>query len=350
LINYLLFAAIGLISGIGVFVTVINRLMGRLVDGWKKTFISGFLLIGILGGFVGAAIWLTSRQAGWVIILPLIFLLFCEGYRIWQTRRYKASPPVEVHGPTRSILRPITTTDLQTYRYTVEIEDPPFERLRIAFVSDFHINQTIPFSYYQMAIEQVNMTEPDVILVGGDYITEREYIPLISGLLTGLEARKGVYGILGNHDYWAAPDEVAAEVRGAGVTLLGDQIQRIGSGVGCEINLLGCEYPWGGIECIPDFKKEEFVLALSHTGDHIYRLASHGVRAVFSGHYHAGQFQIPGLGPIFTPSSYGRRFSHGHYFVNGSHLFVSAGIGAGGPPLRVYCPPDFFVVDFLKSS
>jgi predicted MPP superfamily phosphohydrolase len=49
-----------------------------------------------------------------------------------------------------------------------------------------------------------------------------------------------------------------------------------------------------------------------------------------------------------VPSVYGRRFDQGHFRVGASDLFVSTGVGADTPPLRLYCPPDLLVVDFVK--
>ena len=40
----------------------------------------------------------------------------------------------------------------------------------------------------------------------------------------------------------------------------------------------------------------------------------------------------------------------GHFVVEGTHLFVSAGIGADAPALRVWCPPEIFVVDFVGTK
>ena len=86
-------------------------------------------------------------------------------------------------------------------------------------------------------------------------------------------------------------------------------------------------------------------LVLTHTPDNIYELSGPGVTAVFAGHYHAGQIRIPLLGSLVVPSAYGRLFDHGHFVVNGTHLFVTAGVGAAVPPFRVYCQPDVFIVD-----
>jgi uncharacterized protein len=71
---------------------------------------------------------------------------------------------------------------------------------------------------------------------------------------------------------------------------------------------------------------------------------------VFAGHYHAGQYRLPWLGALVVPSTYGRRFDHGHFVVSNTHLFVSAGIGATDPPRRIYCQPDLFIVDIKNHD
>lgn len=111
--------------------------------------------------------------------------------------------------------------------------------------------------------------------------------------------------------------------------------------------ICGCEDPWGSEAWrAPTTSPDELVLVLIHTADNIYRLSAEGVTAVFAGHYHAGQIRVPLLGPLVMPSVYGRRFDHGHFMVNGTRLFVTAGIGTTTLPLRIHCQPDVFIVDF----
>jgi hypothetical protein len=66
---------------------------------------------------------------------------------------------------------------------------------------------------------------------------------------------------------------------------------------------------------------------------------------VFAGHLHAGQIRLPYFGPVIVPSNYGRQFAQGHFLVRKTHLFVSAGVGAAAPPLRVWCQPEIIVVN-----
>jgi uncharacterized protein len=91
------------------------------------------------------------------------------------------------------------------------------------------------------------------------------------------------------------------------------------------------------------------VLMLSHTPDNVYDLGDLGADAVFAGHTHGGQIRLPGLGALIVPSRYGRRFDRGHFVVDDTHLFVSAGIGADAPALRLWCPPEIVVVDFVGA-
>jgi len=88
---------------------------------------------------------------------------------------------------------------------------------------------------------------------------------------------------------------------------------------------------------------------LSHTADNIYQLSSAGALAVFSGHYHAGQAKLPWYGPVVIPSKYGRLFDHGHFKIDDTHLFVTAGVGAAFPPFRIYCEPEIIIVDLVAE-
>jgi hypothetical protein len=91
-------------------------------------------------------------------------------------------------------------------------------------------------------------------------------------------------------------------------------------------------------------------LVLTHTADNVYKLSQENVDVVLAGHYHAGQIRLPGLGSLVVPSVFGRRLDHGHFLVGHTHLFVTAGVGADAPALRLYCPPDFFVIDLMNPD
>ncbi len=344
------FAGLGLATGFGLLLVTVNRILSYLHGRPVKALVAvtGFVLFPL--GFCWLAY--AGGRAGQVTVAVVALgLAVGELRRVALRREYHASLPVEQTGPELSLSRPITTTDLRLARYVIPVgrrEGVTRRRLRIAHISDLHVNSHLPVAYYQEAMDRANQTGADLVFITGDFVNNLEEAHYLPGLLAGLQSRWGVFAVLGNHDFWAGASQVRRLVRSAGVQVLGNGWQRIHvDGVG-NVLLIGCEEPWSQDRWqAPAVQRGDLVLALSHTADHVYRLNKLGTVAVFSGHYHAGQFCLPFLGPLFVPSRYGRRFCHGHFIVGGTHLFVSAGAGSAEPALRLYCPPDIFIVDLV---
>lgn len=136
---------------------------------------------------------------------------------------------------------------------------------------------------------------------------------------------------------------MAEAVQACGIDLLRHEYRRH-----AHYALCGDEGHWGQANTdIATLSQDTFTIALTHTPDNIYRLSDAGAQVVFAGHYHAGQFRLPYLGPVIVPSVYGRRFDHGHFVVHGTHLFITSGIGATVLPVRLFCQPDIFLVDIM---
>jgi uncharacterized protein len=275
-------------------------------------------------------------------------------------RRCRGEPPAALENAGTSLTRPITTTDLVVARYEITCSGWAGPDLRIAHVSDFHANHHLSLAYYESAMRRVAEAQPDLVFLTGDFVSKREFVPMLPHFLSLARGRLGTIAVLGNHDYWANSAEVANAVRSAGVTWLGngclhlvvedcpgptaDAPPHVAAVGGAPLQICGCEGPWATGEWRAP-EAGALTLVLTHTPDNIYKLSGPAVAAVFAGHYHAGQVRIPGLGPLVVPSAYGRLFDHGHFVVNGTHLFVTAGVGAAVPPFRVYCPPDVFIID-----
>jgi predicted MPP superfamily phosphohydrolase len=262
-------------------------------------------------------------------------------------RRCRGEAPVAQENGGTSLARPLTTTDLAVMRYEIVCPDWDGRDLRIAHVSDFHANHRLPAAYYESVMRRVAETEPDFVFLTGDFVSKRELVPLLGQFLSPARGRLGTIAVLGNHDYWVSGDEVIDAVRSAGVTWLGDGCLRYvvdghagrpaggppgATTQGSPLRVCGCEKPWAPGEWrSPAAEAGTLTLVLTHTPDNIYELSGPGVTAVFAGHYHAGQIRVPLLGSLVVPSAYGRLFDQGHFVVNGTHLFVTAGVGAARP-------------------
>lgn len=342
---------LGLAVGLGLYLGLINRVLSYLRGSIFKPLVAFSSFVFLVGGFTALA-YLGDGLPLLLMLLGALLVLGMTGVGNWIIqRRSQGTPEVKRRGAPQSLFKPVTTTDLQVLRYEIPVPAWSGSRLRIAHLSDLHVNDGLPFDYYLDVVEQVNRAAPDLVFITGDFVTELRFVHLLPDILKPIQSRLGTYAILGNHDYWADAQAISQVLQESGVHLLGDGWQRLAWERDKSLLLVGCQWPWSGHLCsAPSFQDGDISLVLAHTADNIYRLSKAGPTAVFSGHYHGGQMCLPGWGPPIIPSRYGRRFARGHFVVGGTHLFVSAGVGAAHPPLRIYCPPDLIFVDLIPIA
>jgi len=282
--------------------------------------------------------------------LPWLLVVVMAG-RHWQRRalrgHYEASAPLRSVGPSVSLWHPITTTDVVVRYYAQSSSRLVAPRLRLVSLADFHVTKALPRAYYDHIFELLTAQAADLILLSGDYVSHHENIELMASLFARRwPARFGTFAVLGNHDLWTDPARVREVLGSAGVTLVEGRCEHLPAALG-RIAICGTETPWGP-ELSTALDRAELNLVLSHTPDNVFRLAEQGASLVFSGHTHGGQIRLPGFGSVVVPSRFGGLFDQGHFLVAGSELFVSAGVGADLPALRVYCPPEILVVDITR--
>ena len=338
-------------AGLVLFIYIVNRQRRRMrLRGPVLLMFALSAMLLVVGGAAAAGLMLGPGP--WLLGPALIVLsaLFLEIQSRRLRARYRADLPVETHNIGLSLARPVTTWDVGLARYEVYLPNSQLTRLRVAVLSDLHVGKAIEPDYYAGIFDAINRFSPDLMALPGDFVANAAALPLLDSVLELCKARLGVFAVRGNHDFWSNATGVANALEKAGIRLLKNESARIWHG-DAEIIITGCEDPWSKQTWQPPLRKSgEVVLALAHTADTIYKLSQHKIDAVFCGHYHAGQARLPGWGSVFVPSRYGRRFDHGHFLVNNTHLFVTAGIGASGPVLRIYCQPDVFIVDFLGTN
>jgi predicted MPP superfamily phosphohydrolase len=81
------------------------------------------------------------------------------------------------------------------------------------------------------------------------------------------------------------------------------------------------------------------VLLVTHDPD-VFPDVPARVALTVAGHLHGGQVNVPGLRHAVLPTAYGDRFLAGHVVEDGRHMYVSAGLGTAGLPLRLRRRPE----------
>ncbi|MFH0802799.1 MAG: metallophosphoesterase [bacterium] len=163
----------------------------------------------------------------------------------------------------------------------------------------------------------------------------------------GLKAPLGVYGVLGNHDYWAHVERSRQEMKKAQIPLIENHAIWLKIG-GAKIRLGGVGDLWEGTQDLQatmrDTKKNDFVLLLSHNPDYLELLPKDGPDLVLCGHTHGGQVTLFGLWGPFVPSRYGEKYRSGRREIKSGTAFISNGIGTVGPPIRLLAPPEILLI------
>lgn len=217
---------------------------------------------------------------------------------------------------------------------TVEVKGlpPALEGFRIAQVSDMHVDALWKEKKFARIVEAINAASPDLVVFTGDLIdpgiTCREEL---SAAAARLKSRLGVYGCLGNHEYYYGLDKAADCYKAFGIKLLKNEAADLGPlrvvGLGdIHTEHLTREDVTGILDRNKDGK---FTLLLSHQPVFYREIAAQGDYLVLSGHTHRGQ-----IFPFHLPTWAAYRYFYGLYRIKNSSFYVSSGAGTWGPALR----------------
>ncbi|MCB2178734.1 metallophosphoesterase [bacterium] len=224
-----------------------------------------------------------------------------------------------------------------------------FEGYVIAHLTDLHFNRWITPQRFEEVVGMVNAQNPDVIAITGDFIdnlTRQDQLAEIVAQLRRLQAKDGVFAVLGNHDYWRDAGLVRQMLAEAGIRELPNRataVQREGE----SLYLCGLDDVMENKHDLPallaDFPEDGFGVLLAHEPDIADQSGPTGRFALqLSGHSHGGQVSVPFIGPPITPA-FGQKYPRGIYQVAGMTLYTNSGIGMIPPLVRFNCRPEVAV-------
>ncbi|MGH2558017.1 MAG: metallophosphoesterase [Thermomicrobiales bacterium] len=225
----------------------------------------------------------------------------------------------------------------------------------IGFVTDTHAGPFIAAEDVARACDLLTPECPDLILLGGDYISEsprhiHDVVPMLGKLVN--TAPCGGYAVLGNHDLSVSGEKVMRALAAARIQGLRNQAVAVETGrgtlwvAGIDDTLIGTPDVAGTFAQVPSGAA---VLALWHEPEFAEQTAAHGAFAQLSGHSHGGQVRLPVLGPVGLPAD-GRRHVIGLSDAAGMPVYTSRGVGVYRPPARLNCPPEVTLVTLAAPA
>ncbi len=224
----------------------------------------------------------------------------------------------------------------------------PLDGLRVAFLTDLHHGPTTGLDYIATAVRTTLTLQPDLVVLGGDYAyKDAKYLAPCFGVLAGLRAPLGVYGVLGDHDYRLDVEAARAGMRAAKVTELTNTGAWVGRG-GARFRIGGVDDLWMGkpdvAAALGDATAADAGLLVSHNPDVAETLTDRRVGLVLSGHTHGGQAVVPGVGAPVVPSRYGQKYLRGRVEAPTTTVYVSRGLGTVVGPMRFASRPELTLV------
>ncbi len=223
----------------------------------------------------------------------------------------------------------------KTYDVDVNLK----EDMKIVLISDLHLGSQNSEDRLTSMVETINNQNADIVCICGD-IFDNEYTAVenheqIINTFKQIQAKFGVYAVLGNHDAGYSVDLMKSFVKSCGFVLLEEDFVIIDnklvlvgrsdpSPIGGSTNRLQSDELFASV---PDDKP---IVVMDHNP---YGLSEYKDKAdlVLSGHTHKGQC-FPGS--ILTGMMYEVDYGYGKT-DDGVQIVVTSGFGSWGMPMRV---------------
>ncbi|MGH1385909.1 metallophosphoesterase [Kordia sp.] len=291
--------------------------------------------------------------------------------------------------------------DFRVIKHTMFFDDLPeaFDGYKLTQISDIHAGSFDNKEKVEYAVDLINEQKSDVILFTGDIVNAvaEEMHPWID-TFKRMEAKDGLYSVLGNHDYGFYAYKTKKEIqenhkkieevhKAVGFNLLQNDKKTLERN-GEKLHILGVEN-WGAsshfpkkgslkqaTECVED---GEFNILLSHDPSHFdYKKMDmpkdkngkdvirptdivdesniidfdKKIQLTLAGHTHGMQFgiEIPFLNFKWSPVKYRYPRWAGLYEEAGKYLHVNRGFGVLAFPGRVGIWPEITVIELKKRK
>jgi len=260
------------------------------------------------------------------------------------------------------------------YHHTIRCNTLPksFDGLKIVQLSDLHLGSfNYRYNKVQVAVDKINRLNPDYIVITGDLVNNYSWeLRGWETVFQKLEAKKGKYAILGNHDYgdyskWDSKNEkqenfeaIRQFYRDIDFKLLLNDSEIVSEN-NENIAIIGVEN-WGKLpfkqygnlqKALKGLEKIPFKILLSHDPTHWAEeiIDKTDITLTLSGHTHGMQAAFQYRNLQWSPIKY--KFKHwaGLYNHKEQYLYVNRGLGWLGFPGRIGIRPEITCIE-LKNK
>ena len=225
--------------------------------------------------------------------------------------------------------------------------------LRILQISDLHISHFVSYDFVQNVVDLSVQQKPDLVFLTGDIIdgNVEQLKPQIE-LLSKLQARYGVFYVVGNHEYYSNVQDCIQAIQKIGIQVLANQFLTlqienkklmIAGLLDPAARMFQMELPhFKNIQ--EDLKHHDYKMILIHQPHLATEAAKVGFDLQMSGHTHGGQFF-----PWNFMIRLAQKYPKGFFKIQNMHLYVNQGTAYWGPAVRFGTHCEITVLKLIKS-
>lgn len=230
----------------------------------------------------------------------------------------------------------------------------------ITLISDIHAGQYMNEWQMRKYADIVAELGSDIVCIPGDFVNfQSEDAEPLASAFRDVHARYGIYGSLGNHDFFQDPDHVTEVINNESpiqilrnqhrkLTIKGKDLYILGlddtisSGANMDRVVLDYLDRMGEYLKVnePTYEHSPKIL-LCHKPYSFDNIAKRNPDLVLSGHTHGGQVVPIKFGKVnISFAAALSKYIEGHYTIGNANMYISRGVGTVALPIRINCPPE----------
>lgn len=326
-------------------------------------------LILVLTVFAVLCLWLNLMNAIIVLLHLMILWLLCDlVFGIME--HFMPQPFQHYYAGITALLLTFTALStgwfldhhVWTTHYNLETSKTD-KHLRIVQFADSHIGTTFDGDGFAKHIEQIQMLNPDVVVVVGDFVDDDTMLKDMQkacAALGKLKTTYGIYYVFGNHDKgYHSPEkrgysgnDLIHELQKNGVTVLQDEAVLLAD----DFYILGrkdsSEFYRGSSRenmdtLVKPLDKNKYIIVLDHQPNDYKSQIDAEVDLVLSGHTHGGQ-----LWPLIKAGEWigANDKTYGYERRNLTDFIVTSGISDWSIKFKTGTKSEIVVIDINNRS
>ena len=228
-------------------------------------------------------------------------------------------------------------------------KESKLESIKVVVASDFHLGLLSNKAHLSRFVKKANAENPDLVLLAGDLVDDDPVWFVQKGMsevMKQLQSTYGIYGVLGNHEYYGKKiPQLVEEMASSNVRMLLD-----------ETILVADSFYLTGREDLTNKKRKQLSelspekmdlpwFVMDHTPSNLLIPEKEKVDFHVSGHTHLGQMWPNHL---FTRKIF--ELDYGYKQKGSLHAIVSSGFGFWGPPIRLGSQSELWSVNIKLEN